>query len=140
MGSRFFLDTNVLVYSLDRTAPKKGGVAEGLIEEALSDGNGMISFQVVQECLYVMLRKFKNSIEGTDARSYLRRVLMPLCSVYPDHRLYAAALDIASETGWSFYDSLIVGAASAANCDRLLTEDLQDGRKIRGVTIQNPFK
>jgi predicted nucleic acid-binding protein len=75
-----------------------------------------------------------------EARNYLGTVLMPLCSVYPDQRLYATALEIASETQWSFYDSLIVSAAIAGECTRLLTEDLQDGRKIRGVTIQNPFK
>jgi predicted nucleic acid-binding protein len=27
----------------------------------------------------------------------------------------------------------------AAGCDTLLTEDLQDGRRINGLTIINPF-
>ena len=54
-------------------------------------------------------------------------------------RFYAAAILIASQTGWTFYDSLIVSAAVAADCELLITEDLQDGRVIRGVTIQNPF-
>jgi predicted nucleic acid-binding protein len=65
---------------------------------------------------------------------------MPLCTVFPDRDLYSDALRVSAETGWTYYDSLIVSAAAAANCDVLVTEDLQNGRTIRGVTIQNPFK
>jgi predicted nucleic acid-binding protein len=32
-----------------------------------------------------------------------------------------------------------VSAAIGADCDRVLTEDLQHGRIIRGVAIQSPF-
>jgi predicted nucleic acid-binding protein len=66
-------------------------------------------------------------------------VLLPLCEVFPDASLYSSALSIAEETGWTFYDSLIVGAALAADCSVLLTEDLQHGRTIRGMEIRNPF-
>jgi len=51
------------------------------------------------------------------------------------------------ERGWklqdryqlSFGDSLIVAAAKAAACGFLLTEDLQDGQKLDGVEVVNPF-
>ena len=39
----------------------------------------------------------------------------------------------------SFWDSMIVAAAKLASCRYLLTEDLQSGQKIDGVTIVNPF-
>jgi predicted nucleic acid-binding protein len=45
------------------------------------------------------------------------------------------AVSSIEETGWTSYDSLIVGAAVAA----LFTEDLQTGRAVRGVEIRNPF-
>jgi len=48
------------------------------------------------------------------------------------------AVSIMEETGWTFYDSLIVSAA-AARCPVLFTEDLQTGRVVRGVEIRNPF-
>jgi predicted nucleic acid-binding protein len=38
------------------------------------------------------------------------------------------------------HDALIVQAASAAGCDVLLTEDLQDGRRFDGVTVTDPFR
>ena len=57
----------------------------------------------------------------------------------PSAGLLSTALSIGSESGFSFYDSLIVAAAVEAECNVLLTEDLQHGRKIRGVEIRNPF-
>ena len=46
---------------------------------------------------------------------------------------------LARSHDFSFYDALIVASAIAAGCDTLLTEDLQAGRRIAGMTIVNPF-
>jgi len=49
-------------------------------------------------------------------------------------------LDIAERYGFSFYDSLIVGAALLADCPTLYSEDLQHGQKIENrMVIANPF-
>jgi predicted nucleic acid-binding protein len=40
----------------------------------------------------------------------------------------------------SFWDALIVTAAEEARCVKVLSEDLGDGRMIRGVTIENPLR
>ena len=40
----------------------------------------------------------------------------------------------------SFWDALVVSAASMAGCDHLLTEDLQDGMRLGRVTVANPFR
>jgi predicted nucleic acid-binding protein len=39
----------------------------------------------------------------------------------------------------SFRDALIVVAASRSGAERILSEDLQHGRTIAGVRIENPF-
>lgn len=39
----------------------------------------------------------------------------------------------------SFWDALIIEAARVAGAARLVTEDLQPGRVIAGVRIENPF-
>ncbi len=50
---------------------------------------------------------------------------------------------LASEIGeinlLSFWDALIVAAASRARADRILSEDLSDGEVIEGILIENPF-
>ena len=62
----------------------------------------------------------------------------PLCEVFPNESLSAAPMDITSETQYTFYDSLILAAASAGNCKMLYSENLCHQRIVRGVTIINP--
>lgn len=135
----YFLDTNILVYSFDSTAPTKQEIAKGLIQDALKSQRGMISSQVAQEFLNVALWKFARPMNVSDARQYLTAVLVPLCRHYPSMAYYDLALLVKEETGFSFYDSLIITAAIESGCHTLVTEDLQDGRTVRGVRIFNPY-
>jgi predicted nucleic acid-binding protein len=136
---RSFLDTNILVYSFMPDNRAKRDKARGLVAQALERHDGVISFQVVQEFLNVATRKPQRRMSQAEAQQYLAQVLMPLCEVWPTASLYSEALSIADETGWSFYDSVIVSSASAAGCGVVLTEDLQTDRAIRGMEIRNPF-
>jgi predicted nucleic acid-binding protein len=136
---RFFLDTNVLVYTFDSTAPGKQRIAQALVSRALKERSGIISWQVIQEFLNVALRKFAPPMSSLEAQTYLQRVLMPLCEVFPDSSLYSEALSIAEKTGWAFYDALVIASAVAGKCVALYREDLQSGRVVSGVEIRNPF-
>jgi predicted nucleic acid-binding protein len=139
-AGRGFLDTNVLVYSFDVAGHRvKREKARELVNRALDKHDAVISYRVVQEFLNVAIRKPRPRMNQAEAQVYLTRVLMPLCEVFPTESLFSNALSIMDETGWSFYDSLIVGSALSAECRYLLTEDLQHGRTIRGLEIRNPF-
>jgi predicted nucleic acid-binding protein len=138
-AGRRFLDTNILIYSFMPDDPGKQEQARVIVAGALERHDSVISFQVVQEFLNYATRKPACRMGQVEAQQYLTHVLMPLCQVWPTAALYTDALSIASETGWSFYDSVIVSAAASAGCGVLLTEDLQTGRVVRGVEIRNPF-
>ena len=51
MSADDFLDTNVLVYSVDARFPEKMERALELVGNSLTNGSGCISYQVVQETL-----------------------------------------------------------------------------------------
>lgn len=138
MSDRFFLDTNILVYSFDATNGVKRKVARALIASAL-DGGGIISFQVVQEFLNVALRKFKKPMTTDQARAYLDGVLLPLCQVHSEPDLYRDALAIRLRWGFSLYDSLVVAGAHRGGCATLYSEDLQHGQRIGDTTVSDPF-
>src|SRR5579864_5482775 len=110
---KFFLDTNIFVYTFDSRSPSKRTRASGLVAQALETRRGVISYQVVQEFLNVATRKFVKPLKVPEAQLYLARILMPLCEVFPDSALYLQALSILSETQLSFYDSLLVSSAIA---------------------------
>lgn len=137
MRADSFLDTNVFVYLFNETDERKRRTAEVLVQHALEDGRGCISYQVVQETLNVLTRKLQAAAE--DVGRLLDDVLMPLWRVNPTRTLYRRGLDLRTRYGFSFYDSLIVAAALEADCKVLYSEDLQHGQRIAGVTVMDPF-
>lgn len=139
MSDRFFLDTNIFVYSFDQTAAAKARKATQLIREALMTQKGVVSYQVVQEFFNVALRRFSQPMRAADAEQYLSTVFRPLLGVHSSPALYAEALRLYAQSRLSWYDALIVSSAMQARCDLLLTEDLQHGQRFGSLQVSNPF-
>ncbi|MCX6053837.1 MAG: PIN domain-containing protein [Chloroflexi bacterium] len=139
MSVKYFIDTNVFVYCYDGVQPAKKERALALISDALQNGNGMISWQVIQEFLNVATRKFAVPIKVEDATLYLQKVLSPLCRIHPNSEIYPQSLEIMKENKYSFYDSLILAAALQGECSVIYTEDMKHGQEIRTMRIVNPF-
>jgi predicted nucleic acid-binding protein len=139
MSAKYFLDTNVFVYSLDSTTPAKARRAAGLIRDGLDSGNGIVSYQVVQEFFSVAFRKFEQPMSAFAAEEYLNTTFRPLLLVHSSPALLISALQVYAQHRFSWYDSLIVAAAQEAQCSTLYSEDMQHGQRIADLKIQNPF-
>jgi predicted nucleic acid-binding protein len=139
MSDRFFLDTSIFVYSFDQSAPSKARRATRLIRDALTTQKGVVSYQVVQEFFNVALRRFSQPMQAADAGQYLNAVFRPLLAVHSSQALYAEVLYLNSQSGLTWYDSLIVSAAIQARCEILFSEDLQHGQRFAGLQVRNPF-
>jgi len=140
MSDKYFIDTNILIYSFDETALEKQKVAQQIIQNALTNGSGVISSQVIQEFFNVAIRKFSSPMSLEDCSNYLHSVLIPLCQVFTSAKLYENTLNIMKTYNYTLYDSLIITAALEANCTILYSEDLQHNQKIGKLKIINPFK
>ena len=136
MSAKVFLDTNILVYAFDPKAPEKQARARAL----LATNDWVISWQVIQEFSNVALHRFAVPMATVDLQDFLKVVLWPHCEAWPSPELFEAALATQKQTQYRFYDSLIVAGAMACGASVLLSEDLQAGRKIGGVTVRNPFE
>lgn len=139
MSARYFLDTNIFVYVFDDKSPAKAKKATELIRRAARTGEGIVSYQVVQEFFNVALRRFSHPMTTWEAEQYLITVFRPLLAIHSSPAIYVEALRISGKHRLAWYDSLIVAAALEGQCEILYTEDLQDGREIEGLRIQNPF-
>ena len=136
MARRSFLDTNVLIYSVDRADPAKQDIALGLIARHAKERTGVISTQVLQEFYSAATRKL--GIEPIRAREQLRAFrVFDIVQVTPT--MIEEGVDCSILNTISFWDGLIVASASAAKCAELLSEDLADRQIIQGVTVRNPF-
>jgi predicted nucleic acid-binding protein len=140
MRDKFFLDTNILIYSFDASQPDKQKISRDLIKVGLEKGIGCISYQVIQEFLNVATRKFAVPISYDDSRIFLLTVLEPLCEVYASIDLFHRTLELAERWKYTFYDALIIAAALQNRCTILYSEDLQDGQIIHELKITDPFK
>jgi predicted nucleic acid-binding protein len=136
---KFFMDTNIMVYHAIDQDPCKRDISSQLVNRAIVDGCGLISYQVVQECMHVLLKDNKTPLPQALLETYLSKVLLPLCLAHSTQQLYLSALAVKMRYGFHWYDSLIVAAALEADCNVLYSEDLQDGQVIDGLTIKNPF-
>ena len=133
---RSLLDTNILVYADTGDDPRRQQRALQLIREHRLGGHAVLSVQVLQEFTNVALRKLRlpPALVRERLSFYQRFELVPTTPA-----LIEGALDLHVLHGLSVYDALVVQAALAGGCQRLLTEDLQHGARVKGLQIVNPF-
>lgn len=138
MTSRAFVDTNVWVYAVDSADRRKQARAIEVIDREKRVGL-VVSAQVLGEFYVTVTRKLATPLSPEaaleDVRSMTRQSVVAL-----DARLVEAGIVGAQAWQLSYWDALLVVAARTAGADRLLSEDLQDGQLIDGVTIENPFR
>jgi len=133
---KVFLDTNLLVYTLDQHDPHRRAVARKLLADLVENRLGVISTQVLQEFYVTATRKL--GVAPLDAKSLVHSLLhLEVVSITPE--LVEQAVDCSILNRLSFWDALVVAAAESARCALLLTEDMNAGQVIRGVEIENPF-
>jgi predicted nucleic acid-binding protein len=137
MTARCFVDSNVLVYSDDRRAGLKRERARELIREVMTAGTGVLSLQVFQEYFSISTKKLGISADGARKRIELFSQLDIVILGFPD---LLAAIDLHRLHQFSIWDALVIRAALNGGCRILYSEDLQDGRRIEGLEIVNPFK
>ena len=132
MNVRRFLDTNILIYAFGDEGHKTE-----VAGECLNTG-GTISVQVLNEFVSVSRRKLGKSWEDVSECLDVCSVLLPEVAplTIETHRL---AFDLCRTAHLSFYDGLIVAAASLSGCTELLTEDMGDGAGFAGVRIVRPW-
>jgi predicted nucleic acid-binding protein len=134
-----FVDTNVLVYAHDRSEEARQPLAEALLADLWARRTGRVITQVLQEFYAVATRKLDPPLSRAEARDIVAQyAAWPVVLTDPVLILNASALE--EEHGLSFWDALVVVAAQRCGAARLATEDLQDGREIGGVRIENPFR
>jgi predicted nucleic acid-binding protein len=126
-----FLDINILVYANANYPRKSAALA------CLATG-GIVSVQVLNEFANILRKKQRRSWNDiAQALEDVRVLLDPPRPLTLD--VHLSALTLARDRNLNLYDALIIAAALEAGCTELLSEDLQHGCTINGLTVRNPF-
>ncbi len=134
--SKVFIDTNLLVYTVDRKDTEKQEAARKFVRKLVDEHMPVISTQVIQEFYVVATAKLKADpvIVKNIVHNFHNMELVKI-----DLELIEQAIDISVLSKISFWDSLIIAAAEKSNCEYVVSEDLNTGQLYRGVKLINPF-
>jgi predicted nucleic acid-binding protein len=132
-----FIDTNVFVYANDTADLGKQNAAIALVKEALRDGWGVVSTQVVMEYAAVASSRLGQSRDAVTRQTYAMERL-EVVGVSP--QLIRTGLEFAEQSQLSFWDGVILAAAHAARCTTIWSEDFTPGRRYAGIIVKTPFE
>jgi predicted nucleic acid-binding protein len=134
--AKIFIDTNILVYTEDKNDRVKQRKARSLVKSIVENERPVISTQVLQEFYYASTTKLmidkllaKNIMHGFSK--------MEIININTE--IIEQGIDISILSQISFWDGLILAAAEFSNCQKIISEDLNAGQRIRGIEIINPF-
>ena len=130
------LDTNILVYALNRDAGERHGIASKLVERA-AEIDCVLTLQALAEFFLTVTRKGRMPADDAAAQvDDWQALFVVRTSAQPTLRRAIAA---AREHGLAFWDAMLWACAEEAGCTLLISEDFQHGRTLDGLRFHNPF-
>lgn len=134
-----FCDTNVLVYAHDVSAGDKQVRAQALIQRLWANGEGALSVQVLQELYVSLTRKVVRPLPGPEVRQIVAALGLWRVSA-PGANDVLEAIDASLRWQVSFWDAMLLVAASRVGAAVVWSEDLNHGQAYDGVVVRNPFR
>lgn len=130
------LDTNILIYAIDRYSGAKHLTARQIVDEA-ARRSGLLTLQALGEFFHATTRK--GLLPHSEAADYIDewRTVFPV--VAADESALENAIDAVVDHGFSFWDAMLWATAREAGCTVILSEDMQHGRMLGEVEFVNPF-
>lgn len=138
MSGKAFVDTNILLYAHDVSDPTKNQKAVELLTQLWTEGNGVLSTQVLQEFAANLQRRISVAMTYADIRRRIELYLEWKVVVNEEGSILRG-LEVQERNRISFWDAMIVQAAESAGCEVLYSEDLSHGQEYGGVLVVNPF-
>jgi predicted nucleic acid-binding protein len=136
IAERFTLDTNILVYAIDRDAGERHEKAMMIVDRAVEQ-DCILTLQTLCEFFFAATRKKKMPL--SDARLQVQdwQSLFPI--ILPQPAALMQAINAVEQHKISFWDAMLWAVAKQAEVKVLLSEDFQHERELEGVRFQNPF-
>ncbi len=136
VSGRFSLDTNILVYAVDRDAGERHRRSRALIGQA-AKRDCVLTVQSLAEFFHATTRR--NLLDPARAGGFLRGWRDVFQVTAADDSALIDAIDAVERHRLPFWDAMLWAAARRAGCSAILSEDMQHGQRLGGVVFLNPF-
>jgi predicted nucleic acid-binding protein len=128
------LDTNVLIYAFGKQDDNRKTIAKEIITKC-----NIISLQVINETVYVLLKKFNFTLPEVETIVQFMKQKFVISDLNT-HTL-DQTIKISTKYGFSFWDSMMIASALNNHCSILYSEDMHHNQIIENrLQIINPFK
>jgi predicted nucleic acid-binding protein len=137
MNARILLDTNVLVYVYDTSAPLKRSLARSTLGALAEAGAGAVSTQVLSELFSVTTRltlnpqeallELQHQVQAWTVLQVTTEVILAAARAVRDHQL-------------NFWDAQLWASAKVHGLATICSEDFNSGSTLGGVRFINPFE
>lgn len=137
MRANIFIDSNTILYANDRHDATKRRRAELWLYEMTALDAGRTNLQVLNEVTNVLIKKAARF----DVGDVFAKVdaFAAFGSSPVGRKTVASGREIHLRYRYPWWDCLLLASALELGCTHFLSEDLQDGQSIEGLTIINPF-
>jgi predicted nucleic acid-binding protein len=140
MAARYVVDTNVLVYALDRRQPEKRQRAREVLRRVGTAGTAALPAQVLSEFGGACLRKLEPWPESEAIRREVERLMLAFAILRLTGPVVLEALRGVREHLLSYYEAQIWAVARLGQVAVILSEDFNAGMVLDGVSFTNPLE
>jgi predicted nucleic acid-binding protein len=140
MAARYVVDTNVLVYALDRRQPEKRQRAREVLRRVGTAGTAALPAQVLSEFGGACLRKLEPWPESEAIRREVERLMLAFAILPLTGPVVLEALRGVREHLLSYYEAQIWAVARLGQVAVILSEDFNAGTVLDGVSFTNPLE
>ena len=133
---RFSVDTNILIYAVDRDAGERHKRSKEIVARAALH-DCVLTVQALAEFFHATTRK--NLLALSHAGTFVRDWIDVFRVVSATDTAFINAIEGVEEHRLAFWDALLWATVRQSGCSAIISEDMQDGRRLGGVEIINPF-
>ncbi|MBA2782452.1 MAG: PIN domain-containing protein [Rubrobacteraceae bacterium] len=139
MAARYVVDTDMLVYALDRREPEKRERAREVLRRVGGAGTAALPAQVLSEFANACSRKLEPRPELQAVRREVERLMLAFPVLPLTGPVVLEALRGVEEHLLSYYDAQIWAVARLGQVAVVLSEDFNPGAVLDGVSFTNPL-
>jgi len=138
MSAEYYtLDTNILIYAVDRSAGDKHRLAADIVDRSV-ERPCILTLQAMAEFVFAVTRKAL--VPTRDAVAQARNWIAVFPIAAADGKALEAAYAAVEAGKFGLFDALLLATARRAGCSFALSEDMQDGSSLDGVVVRNPLR
>lgn len=134
--NRLTLDTNILVYAIDRDSKDKHERAISIVDQAIRL-DCVLTLQALCELYAAATRK--KYANHNEVSSFIKELMVVFPIVESSRKTLSLALKMMEGHSLSFWDSMLWSTAKEHGCSLIISEDFQDNFTLGGIRIRNPF-